>query len=65
MDLESAPVAQPEPTLGGGAVGLGIGTLFTLFVVPAFYHLLARRSGSPEAVAREIERLSTHRAESR
>ncbi|MBK81960.1 MAG: multidrug transporter AcrB [Gammaproteobacteria bacterium] len=45
--------------------GVTVASLLTLFVVPAFYHLLARRSGSPEAVAREIERLSTHRAESR
>jgi multidrug efflux pump subunit AcrB len=38
--------------------GVTVASLLTLFVVPAFYHLLARRTGSPEAVARERERLS-------
>jgi len=38
--------------------GVIIASLLTLFIVPAFYHLLARRTGSPESVAREIERLS-------
>ena len=33
-------------------------SFLTLFVVPAFYHPLARRTGSPEAVARDVERLS-------
>ncbi len=32
------------------ASGLGIGTIFTLFVVPAFYLLLAREHGAEEAV---------------
>jgi len=32
------------------ATGLGIGTLFTLFVVPAFYQLLARERGEQEPV---------------
>jgi multidrug efflux pump len=34
------------------ASGLSIGTLFTLFVVPAFYLVLARRHGG-EVVVRE------------
>jgi multidrug efflux pump len=34
------------------ATGLSIGTLFTLFVVPAFYLVLARRHGvRPEPIA--------------
>lgn len=37
--------------------GVSVATLLTLFVVPAFYHLLARRTGSPESVARELEDL--------
>ncbi len=45
--------------------GVTVASLLTLFVVPAFYHLLARHSGSPEAVAREIERLATPDARSR
>ncbi len=39
--------------------GVTIASFLTLFVVPAFYHLLARRTGSPEAVTRELERLTS------
>ncbi len=35
--------------------GLGVATMLTLFVVPAFYDLLARFTKSPESTAREIE----------
>ncbi|MEE4277807.1 MAG: efflux RND transporter permease subunit [Halieaceae bacterium] len=38
--------------------GVSIATLFTLFLVPAIYRLLARRTGSPEAIAREMKRLA-------
>ncbi|MFU8817009.1 MAG: efflux RND transporter permease subunit [Pseudomonadales bacterium] len=38
--------------------GVICASLLTLFIVPAFYHLLARRTGSPHAVARELERQS-------
>jgi multidrug efflux pump len=37
--------------------GVGVATLFTLFVVPAFYHVLARRTGSPGEIARKLEAL--------
>ena len=37
--------------------GVSLATFLTLFVVPSFYALLARRSGSPQAVARTLERL--------
>ena len=37
------------------ATGLGIGTLFTLFVVPAVYVLLARDHQAAEASTRELE----------
>ena len=37
--------------------GVIFASLLTLFIVPAFYHLLARRTGSPQSVARELERL--------
>jgi multidrug efflux pump len=40
--------------------GVLAASFLTLFVVPAFYHLLARRTSSPDAVAAELERLSTH-----
>ncbi|MDN3520007.1 efflux RND transporter permease subunit [Halomonas ramblicola] len=36
--------------------GLAAATLFTLFVVPVAYDLLARRTGSPGDVARRLER---------
>ena len=35
--------------------GLTLATMLTLFVVPAFYDLLARFTKSPEATARQIE----------
>jgi multidrug efflux pump len=46
--------------------GVIFSTLLTLFVVPAFYNLLAKFTRSPNAVAQEIERLeaadATHKA---
>ncbi len=36
--------------------GLATATLFTLFVVPVAYDLLARRTGSPGAVAQRLDR---------
>jgi len=38
--------------------GVSLATLLTLFIVPAFYKLLARRTGSPRAVARMLESLT-------
>jgi multidrug efflux pump len=40
--------------------GVSFATLFTLFIVPAVYNLIARRTGSPNAVA---QKLATMRAE--
>jgi len=37
--------------------GVSFATLLTLFVVPVFYHLIARRTGSPGTVARKLEEL--------
>ena len=34
--------------------GVSLATLLTLFVVPSFYALLARRTGSPQAVSRRL-----------
>ena len=36
--------------------GVSIATILTLFVIPTFYNKLARRTGSPNAVARRLER---------
>jgi multidrug efflux pump len=35
--------------------GVSIATLFTLFIVPAFYDVFARRTNSPNAVARRLK----------
>ena len=35
--------------------GVSIATFFTLFIVPAFYDVFARRTGSPNAVARRLQ----------
>lgn len=45
--------------------GLTAATLLTLFVVPAFYDLLARFTKSPDATAREIEQFDHAEAVSR
>ena len=42
--------------------GVTLATFLTLFVVPSFYALLARRTGSPQAVAKTLERLMAGRA---
>lgn len=36
--------------------GVSIATLLTLFVVPVFYNAIARRTGSPGAISRELEK---------
>ena len=38
--------------------GVTLATLLTLFVVPSFYALLARRTGSPQAMAKALQRLA-------
>jgi multidrug efflux pump len=35
--------------------GVSFATFFTLFILPAFYDLFARRTGSPGSVAQKIE----------
>jgi multidrug efflux pump len=45
--------------------GLGVATMLTLFVVPAFYDLLARYTKSPETTAKEIEGFEHAEAASR
>jgi multidrug efflux pump len=39
--------------------GVSFATLFTLFIVPAVYNLMARGTGSPNAVAHRLEELRT------
>jgi multidrug efflux pump len=48
--------AESRRTIGVVIVfGVLLATLLTLFVVPAFYDLLARFTRSPEATRREID----------
>ena len=57
--LASGPGSESRSTLGIVMFsGVAIAAIFTLFVVPVFYHLLARNTGTPEAVAKELEKLS-------
>jgi multidrug efflux pump len=39
--------------------GVTFATFFTLFIVPAVYNLMARRTGSPNAVAHRLDELRT------
>ena len=39
--------------------GVSLATLLTLFIVPAFYKLLARNSSSPKAISRMLEELAS------
>jgi multidrug efflux pump len=58
--LKTGPGAESQTALGVVTFsGVGFATVFTLFVVPAFYALLARRTGSPNALAHKLERLQT------
>src|SRR5690606_9737438 len=56
--FSTGPGAESRFTLGIVIFsGVTVATVLTLFVVPAAYRLLARRTGSPGAVAAELERL--------
>ena len=43
--------------------GVLMTTITTLFVVPVVYNLLARNTGSPEAVAQKLERMREQSSE--
>ncbi len=54
------PGAASRNVLGVVIVyGVSIATLFTLFVVPTLYKVIARQTESPEAIAREMRRQAT------
>nr|MBO2515480.1 multidrug transporter AcrB [Gammaproteobacteria bacterium] len=56
--LATGPGAASQNTLGVVIfAGVSVATLLTLYVVPAFYHLLARRTGSPGEIAAKLEAL--------
>jgi multidrug efflux pump len=42
--------------------GVSLATLFTLFIVPAVYNLMARRTGSPNAVAHKLQSMQAEAA---
>jgi multidrug efflux pump len=54
--LSSGPGAETRGVIGTVILfGVLAATTFTLFVVPVAYDLIARRTGSPGAVARQLE----------
>ncbi|WP_363798235.1 efflux RND transporter permease subunit [Lysobacter firmicutimachus] len=56
--LAGGPGSASRATIGVVVIfGVSFSTLLSLFIVPAFYVLLARYTKSPEAVAQELERL--------
>jgi multidrug efflux pump len=61
--LATGPGAESRTALGVVTfAGVSIATVFTLFIVPAFYLLLARRTSSPNALAQKLEVLQTQAA---
>ncbi|MDR5898626.1 efflux RND transporter permease subunit [Halomonas vilamensis] len=64
--VSSGPGAESRLVIGTVIMaGVGVATLFTLFVVPVAYDLLARRTGSPGAVKARLERELEHAPEDR
>jgi multidrug efflux pump len=56
--IAGGPGSASRSTIGIVVIfGVSFSTLLSLFVVPAFYMLLARYTRSPEAVAHELEKL--------
>ncbi|ALN90005.1 MULTISPECIES: efflux RND transporter permease subunit [Lysobacter] len=56
--LAGGPGSASRATIGIVVIfGVSFSTLLSLFIVPAFYVLLARFTRSPEAVAQELEKL--------
>ncbi len=54
--LSAGPGAETRAVIGIVVLwGVLVATVFTLFVVPAAYQLLARRTGSPAAVQRRLD----------
>ena len=56
--LAGGPGSASRATIGIVVIfGVSFSTLLSLFVVPAFYVLLAKYTRSPEAVSQELEKL--------
>ena len=61
--LMEGPGAASRNVLGVVVLfGVAVATLFTLYLVPAVYHVIARRTGSPEAIARQMQALALAQA---
>jgi multidrug efflux pump len=59
--LATGPGSESRSTLGIIMFwGVAIAAAFTLFVVPVFYKLFARGTGTPDAVAHELETLQAN-----
>ena len=56
--VAGGPGSASRATIGVVVIsGVAFSTLLSLYVVPAFYRLLAPHTRSPEALARKIESL--------
>ena len=56
--LATGPGSESRSTLGIVMFwGVSIAALFTLFVVPVFYNLFARATGTPDTVSKKLEAL--------
>ena len=56
--LAQGPGSESRSTLGIVMFwGISIAAVFTLFVVPVFYSLFARATGTPDAVSKKLEAL--------
>ncbi len=61
--MATGPGAESRTQLGVVIFsGVSLATFFTLFIIPAFYRLLARRTGSPGAVASKLAELQEQAA---
>jgi len=59
--LATGPGAESRTSLGVVIfAGVSFATFFTLFIIPAVYQLLSRRTGSPGAVASRLEQMQTY-----
>ena len=61
--MASGPGSESRVVLGVVIFsGVGVASIFTLFLVPMIYRLLAKNTGSPEAISKELETLQQAQA---
>ena len=57
--LATGPGSESRSTLGVVMfAGVTLATILMLFIIPVFYRLFARHTGTPQAVARELDSLT-------